>query len=451
MNRGFYTVMAAQFCSSLADNALLIAAFSLLQDLHAPDFMRPMLKLFFFVSYILLAAFVGPFADSLPKGRVMFLTNGVKLLGGALMLAGVNPALAYAVIGLGAAAYSPAKYGIVTEMLPPEKLVWANGWIETLTVASIVLGSFVGGVLVSTHAAGMIAGWNVHVRGGSAATVSQAAIALICMLYGIAALVNLGIPDTGVVYARQETSPWRMVTDFAHCVKVLWTDRLGQISLAVTTLFWGAGATLQLITIAWSEDALRMTLSSAAILQSVTAVGVALGAILAAARVRLRQSMQVLPVGIAMGFVVMAISFIDFRLFPPGGILVQGVHIGWATLSAAFLMMLVGALAGYFVVPMNALLQHRGYVLLSAGHSIAVQNFNENLGILAMLGVYTLLVFAGLKVTTVMVVLGLSVAVAMALVILWHARNQRQFDSVALIGDTHHGGGESPPHDSAKT
>jgi len=440
MNRGFYTVMAAQFFSSLADNAMLIAAFALLQELHAADAMRPMLKLFFFFSYVALAAFVGGFADSMPKGRVMFLTNGIKLAGGALMLLGVHPLLAYAVIGFGAAAYSPAKYGIVTELLPPEKLVAANGWIETLTVASIVLGSFVGGVLVSTRVGALLVSVDLSFLDGAHLSRSEAAIGVICLLYAVAALINLRIPDTGVTYAPQNLSPTVMVKNFIHCVRTLWTDKLGQISLAVTTLFWGAGATLQLLVIAWSQQSLGMGLSRAAILQSVTAIGVAVGAIAAAARVRLRQSFSVLPYGIAMGFVVVAIAVVDFRALPPGGISLGKSVIGWAPLIAAALMMLVGALAGYFIVPMNALLQHRGYVLLSAGNSIAVQNFNENLGILVMAGVYTLLILTGISARATMILFGVFVSATMALVILRHRHNQRQFDSVALIGDPHHGG-----------
>ena len=444
MNRGFYTVMAAQFFSSLADNAMLIAAIELLQELHAADAMRPLLKLFFFVSYVVLAAFVGAFADSMPKGRVMFLTNAIKLAGGALMLIGVHPLFAYAVIGFGAAAYSPAKYGIVTELLPPEKLVAANGWIEALTVSSIVLGSFVGGVLVSSRVSALLASAHAPLSQGFDLSISQIAIGLICLVYGIAALINLGIPDTGVRYAPQKLSPRVLLSHFARCVRTLWTDKLGQISLAVTTLFWGAGATLQLLVIAWSEQALHMGLSRAAILQSVTAIGVAVGAVAAAGRVRLRQSLSVLPYGVAMGLVVVVIAVIDFRTFPPGGITLGAVHLGWATLAAAALMMIVGALAGYFIVPMNALLQHRGYVLLSAGNSIAVQNFNENLGILVMAGVYALFIVSGVSVRTTMVLFGLFVAGTMALVIRRHINNQRQFDSVALIGDTHHGGGELP-------
>jgi MFS family permease len=444
MKRGFYTVMAAQFFSSLADNALLIAAISLLREQHAIDATRPMLKLFFFVSYVLLAAFVGPFADSRPKSRVMFYTNGIKMAGGALMLFGVNPLVAYAVIGFGAAAYSPAKYGIVTEMLPPERLVAANGWIESLTVASIVLGSSFGGFLVYPPVSAAMLVFLRPSVGGFMLTGSIVAIFAICLLYGVAALINLCIPDTGVRYASQTMSPGAMLRSFGHCVRTLWTDRLGQISLAVTTLFWGAGATLQLLVIDWSQHALGMGLSRAAILQSVTTIGVATGAILAAARVSLRRSFSVLPYGVAMGLVVVAISFVDFRSFPEGGLTVGSVFLGWATLTAGALMVLVGGLAGYFIVPMNALLQHRGYVLLSAGNSIAVQNFNENLGILVMAGIYTLLVLDGVSARWTMVLFGLSVSGAMLLVILRHRSNQRRFDAVSLIGDTHHGGTRPP-------
>jgi len=438
MNRGFYTVMAAQFFSSLADNAMLIAALELLSELHAADSTRPMLKLFFFVSYVVLAPFVGAFADSRPKGKVMLYTNGIKLGGGLLLLFGVNPLLAYAVIGLGAAAYSPAKYGIVTELLPPEKLVAANGWIETLTVGSIVLGSLVGGVLVSTRVSAWLAG-ALTFGAGPRPSASAAAMGLICLLYGVAAAINVLIPDTGVRYAPHRPDPREMLARFAFCVRTLWRDPLGQISLAVTTLFWGAGATLQLLVIAWAHHALHLGLSRAAILQSVTAIGVAVGAVLAALRVQLRSSFTVLPYGIAMGLVVVAIALFDFRAFPAGGVHVGSLLLGWATLAAAGLMMLIGALAGYFIVPMNAVLQHRGYVLLSAGNSIAVQNFNENLGILLMLAAYTLLIMTGISVPMTMIFFGLFVAASMALVIAWHRRNQRRFDSVALIGDPHHG------------
>ncbi|HUN91307.1 MAG TPA: lysophospholipid transporter LplT [Burkholderiaceae bacterium] len=438
MNRAFYIVMAAQFFSSLADNALLIAAISLLRDIHAPEWMTPMLKLFFFVSYVLLAAFVGAFADSMPKSRVMLVTNGVKVVGALMMLVNVHPLLAYAVVGIGAAAYSPAKYGIVTEMLPPEKLVAANGWIEGLTVGSIILGFVTGGILVSPQVGQALLDIDVPFIDTDIDRVGEAAIAVIAGIYALAAMINLAIPDTGARYARQEHSVWRLITDFAHCAKVLWTDRLGQISLAVTTLFWGAGATLQFVVLKWSEQALGLTLSQGAILQAVVAVGVAAGAVYAAARVSLKESLGVLPVGIAMGLAIVALSFINFKALASGGIALGSHTLRYSEIAAGAVMLLIGAMAGYFVVPMNALLQHRGYVLLSAGHSIAVQNFNENLSILVMLGLYAVLIGASIPITTITILFGAFVATTMGAVLLRHRRNQREFDSVALIGEHRH-------------
>ena len=435
MKRGFYTIMAAQFLSSLADNALLIAAIALLRDIHAPEWMTPMLKLFFFISYVVLAAFVAAFADSMPKGRVMMITNMIKVGGCLLMLFGAHPLAAYALVGLGAAAYSPAKYGILTELLPPEKLVIANGWIEGLTVGSIILGFVVGGVLVSPAVSSALLGFDFPLIDTHVNRAGESAVAVIAVVYIAAAAVNLRIPDTGARYARHARSALALVQGFGRCVGTLWRDKLGQISLAVTTLFWGAGATLQFIILKWCETVLGMTLSQGAIMQAVVAVGIAIGSITAAARVSLKRALSVLPVGVAMGLLVCTMALIDFSSLPSGGLQIGALKITWSIAVASLLMVIVGALAGYFVVPMNALLQHRGHVLLSAGHSIAVQNFNENLNILVMLGIYAALIATGLHIETIIVIFGLFVAATMLLVMLRHRYNQRQFDSVSLIGE----------------
>ncbi len=257
MKRGFYVIMAAQFFSSLADNALLIAAIALLRDVEAPAWMTPMLKLFFVFSYVALAAFVGAFADSFPKARVMFITNMIKIGGCVMMFLGVHPLLAYAVIGFGAAAYSPAKYGIVTELLPPEKLVVANGWIEGLTVTSIIVGFLIGGVLIDRNVATWLLAHDMPVIDTGVDLPAEAAISVIVWIYVLAAAINLMIGDTGARYAKQHAHPWKLLVGFVHCCKVLWRDKLGQISLAVTTLFWGAGATLQFIVLKWAESRAR--------------------------------------------------------------------------------------------------------------------------------------------------------------------------------------------------
>ncbi len=434
MNRGFYTIMAAQFLSSLADNALLIAAIALLTSLGAPDWQTPLLKLFFVVSYVLLAAWVGIFADSLPKGRVMFLTNALKAAGCLLMLFGGHPLLAYAIVGVGAAAYSPAKYGILTELLPAEKLVVANGWIEGLTVGSIILGVVLGGVLIRPDVASQILGV-FHLEAIGLTSFAEGAIFAVTFVYVAASIVNLAIPDTGARYPKQKFDPKDSVLGFLRSCSLLWHDPLGQISLSVTTLFWGAGAVLQFLVLKWCDHALGMNLSEGAIMQAVVSLGIACGAVLAAARVPLVKSLSVLPMGIIMGVIVVCMAFFTRGLAPAGGLEFGSLSISWATLIAAAGMIAVGICAGFFVVPMNALLQHRGHVLMSAGRSIAVQNFNENLSILVMLGLYALLIKVDLSVPATMMLFGAFVMVSMALVILKHARNQREFDSTHLIGE----------------
>jgi len=420
MKRGFYTIMAAQFFSSLADNALLFVAIDVLVTMHAPPSLTPLLKLSLHLFYVLLAAFVGAFADSLAKGRVMFIANLIKVFGCALMFLTVHPLLAYAVVGFGAAVYSPAKYGILTELLPPEKLVAANGWIEGLTVMSIIFGTVMGGALVSAKGSALLLGFDLPLIDTGIDTTSEAAMAVVVAIYMLAALVNLRIPETGARYEHQERNPMKLIADFANCSATLWKDKLGQISLAVTTLFWGAGATLQLIVLKWAERSLHMPLDKATSLIGVVAIGVAIGAALAAKVIPLRKSLTVIPMGILMGLVITAMVF------------VHDVNIAYVLLAV------IGFLSGFFVVPMNALLQHRGHVLMSAGHSIAVQNFNENLSILTMLAMYAIMITLNLDLNIIIVLFGLSIAGITFLIMRLHQRNQAEHDSLALIGEHKH-------------
>jgi MFS family permease len=420
MNRGFYTIMAAQFFSSLADNALIFVAIGLLTAMKAPASLTPLLKLSFVLFYVLLAAFVGAFADSMPKGRVMFIANLIKVFGCCLIFFGVHPLVACAVVGFGAAVYSPAKYGILTELLPAEKLVAANGWIEGLTVMSIILGTVMGGALVSVHGGAWLMTLDVPYIDTGIDTPVKAQLAVLIGVYALAAGFNLRIPDTGARYEHQERNPARLIADFADCSATLWKDKLGQISLAVTTLFWGAGATLQFIVLKWAERSLHMPLDKATSLIGVVAIGVAVGAAMAAKMIPLKKSLTVIPLGIIMGLVVTAMTMV------------------YSLTIAVPLLLIIGLLSGFFVVPMNALLQHRGHVLMSAGHSIAVQNFNENLSILTMLALYAIMITLNLDLNVIIVLFGLSLAGIMWLIGRRHAANQREHDSLALIGEHKH-------------
>ncbi|MCE1181629.1 MAG: lysophospholipid transporter LplT [Rhodocyclales bacterium] len=417
---GFYIIMAAQFFSALADNALLIAAIAALREMQAPTEYEPLLKTFFTVSYVALAAFVGAFADSMPKGKVMLISNTIKILGCSMMFFGVHPLLAYAVVGLGAAAYSPAKYGILTEYLPHRLLVVANGWIEGLTVGAIILGVVIGGMLIRPEIAQALLSFDFPVIDTPIDTVGEMAIAIVAVLYITAAIFNLYVPDTGVDHKVLKKNPIYLIHEFNHCLALLWRDKLGQISLAVTTLFWGAGATLQFIVIKWAETALDLGLSKASMLQGVTAVGVAVGAIIAAKYITLRKSVRVIPLGIAMGLIVLVMNFVTTL---------------WLAIP---LLVLIGGLSGFFVVPMNALLQHRGHILMGAGHSIAVQNFNENLSILIMTGLYYLMIKLNISIYIVVTLFGLFVSGLMYFIRKRHFANQAIQDDVCHLDDSAH-------------
>ena len=378
MTKGFYTLLVAQFLSALADNALLFTAIALLDQMQSPEWHKPLLLQFFVISYIVLAPFVGSFADALPKGRVMFIANGIKFFGSICMIFGMPPLYAYGIVGIGAAAYSPAKYGILTELLPPEKLVSANSWMEGSTVAAIILGAIIGGKMASID-------------------LNNALLA-ITLMYLIAAAFNMFIPKLPIDHAIAKKDPLSILSDFYRSFVALWRDPQGQVSLSVTTLFWGAGATLRLVVIAWAGVALGFSLDSATQITAVVALGVALGSIIAAKFITLENSVKVLPAGIYMGFLVM---------------LMAGVTNSYL---AIFLLLVIGILSGYFVVPLNALLQHRGHILIGAGHSIAVQNFNENLGILLLSGAYTLMVKANMHINLIVVIFGLFVIITMTII-----------------------------------
>jgi MFS family permease len=365
MNRGFFVILGSQFLSALADNALFIAAMALLKAKNAPEWHQSMMLFCFYISYVVLAPFAGSFADSMHKGKAMLICNGIKLLGCVGMLVGLPPLLAYAIVGFGAAAYSPAKYGIVTEYLPHDRLVAANGWLEGATVGAIIFGTVLGGQLASQ---GM--GLLLSQSALSMLTAPVFAIIVLCFVYLAAAWVNLYIPKLDVELKPIHYSPSFLVREFWDCVRKLWRDPQGQLSLAVTTLFWGTGATMRVVVIHWAVLWLSFSLEEATRLVAIVAFGTAFGAYLAGRMVPLARAFRVLPAGIAMGGVVMLM------------LVTHSVYI------AIVLLFVIGALAGFFVVPQNAMLQHRGHLLMGAGHSIAVQNFNENLGILLMLAAH---------------------------------------------------------------
>ena len=405
MKKGFYTIMSAQFFSSLADNALFVAAVELLRTSGAAEWQRAALVPMFALFYVVLAPFVGAFADAVPKGKVMFISNTIKVLGCLSMLVGVHPLIAYAIVGLGAAAYSPAKYGILTELLPTSQLVKANGWIEGLTIASIILGAVFGGQLIGDKASAVLLAIDIPFIDTGIDTPPEAAIAFMVVLYFIAALFNLRIPRTDSPLQPISHSATDLVREFAACNSRLWQDKLGQISLGMTTLFWGVSGNMRYIVFAWAAAALGYSTTQASTLVGVVAIGTAVGAVVASMRMKLDRATAVIPHGIAMGVLVICLNFIDSV---------------WVAIP--FLIVL-GAIGGYLVVPMNALLQHRGHNLMGAGRSIAVQNFNEQACILGLGAAYTGMTKLGFSAFTAIAVFGVLVAGTMWLIRRWHRSN----------------------------
>ncbi|MCL2591342.1 MAG: lysophospholipid transporter LplT [Betaproteobacteria bacterium] len=433
---GFYIIMVAQFFSALADNAILIIAIDILRNVGATEEYEPLLKFSFSAFYVVLAAFVGAFADSMTKRRVMFISNSVKIGGCLLLFIGVHPVLAYAIIGFGAATYSPAKYGILTEYLPHRLLVVANTWIEGLTVGAIILGQLIGGQLTSKGLIAWFSSFGLSLFDGA-----HAGITIVGILYLIAAIFNLFIPDTGVDHKPLRTNPLYLLHDFWHCLKLLWRDKLGQISLSATTLTWGVAGVLQLLVLKWAEYNLGLkNLQEQTRMTGVVALGVAIGAVVAS-RISLRRSVTVFPVGVLMGLSLLTMPFIT------------NVYV------AAITLIFIGACGGYFVVPMNALLQHRGHILMGAGHSIAVQNFNENLSILVMNAIYMGLLYLmsqgihlnldikgthpglnfspNMDINDIVVAFGILVAVTMLLIRRWHNLNQKRHNVMAQLDNIH--------------
>jgi len=405
MKKGFYTIMAAQFFSSLADNALLVAAIELLKTSGTPSWHIPALTPLGALFYVILAPLVGAFADAVPKGTVMFISNAIKIVGCLLMLFGASPLFAFAIVGLGAAAYSPAKYGILTELLPNSQLVKANGWIEGLTILSIILGVVLGGQLLGHVVSRYLLSFDMPIFDTGINTAPEAALTLIAALYIVAAAFNLRIPRTEAPLQPLSNSVGVLIRDFSNCNARLWNDKLGQISLATTTLFWGVFGNLRVIVFAWAAVALGYTTTQTSTLVGVIAIGTAIGAILASMRMRLDQATKVIPLGITMGVLIIGLNFITTF-----------------TLAAPFLVLL-GMIGGYLVVPMNALLQHRGANLMGAGRSIAVQNFNEQACILGLGAFYTGMTRFGLSAFTAISVFGILVAATMWLIRRWHAGN----------------------------
>ena len=398
MPKGFFYLISAQFSSGLADNALLILGIAFLHEQGYPGWWAPLLKFSFTLSYVFLAPLMGPLADAFPKAKLMACMNALKVVGVAFIFTSFHPMLAFAIAGMAASAYAPAKYGLVTETVPPEKLVKANGWLEVTVVMAVILGTACGGLLVASKSFAWMSALNlsfIELLGLSLETQYAGPLLSLIVIYSIAGLLNFGIPNLNIRYAQESMRPIALFKNFIQSNRILWQDPVGKLSLAVTTLFWGIGAVVQFAVLLWAKEALNMPLEQASLLQAVVAFGVIFGAGMAGHYVALQNAYKVLPLGLWLGLSLPALAFSTSL---------------WIAIP---LMLITGFAGGMLMVPMNALLQNRGYTLLTAGRSIAVQGFNENASVMIMLAVYSGLLALELPLQGVMVIMGSVMTVGM--------------------------------------
>ena len=398
MPKGFFFLIGAQFTSGLADNALLILGIAFLNEQGYPGWWAPLLKFSFTLSYVFLAPLMGPLADAFSKAKLMACMNALKVVGVAFIFTSFHPMLAFAIVGLAASAYAPAKYGLITETVPESALVKANGWLEVTVVMSVILGTACGGMLV---AASTMA-WMSNLNSGFIDTLSlgihtayAGPLLSLILIYMTAAILNFGIPNANVTYAQESMRPIALIQNFMRSNYILWSDPVGRISLAVTTLFWGIGAVVQFAVLLWAKEALNMPLEKASLLQAIVAIGVIFGAGVAGHSIALKSAYKVLPLGLWLGCSLPALAFANSL---------------WIAIP---LMLITGFAGGMLMVPMNALLQNRGYNLLTAGRSIAVQGFNENASVMLMLGIYSGLLAMEFPLQWVMIFMGSTMVLGM--------------------------------------
>jgi MFS family permease len=391
MPKGFFYLISAQFASGLADNALLILGIAFLSEQGYPGWWAPLLKFSFTLSYVFLAPLMGPLADAFSKAKLMACMNALKVVGVAFIFTSFHPVLAFAIAGMAASAYAPAKYGLVTETVPADQLVKANGWLEVTVVMAVILGTACGGLLVASKSFVWMSTLNlsfIELLGLSLETQYAGPLLSLIVIYSIAGLLNFGIPSVNIRYVQQSMKPIALFKNFIQSNRILWQDPVGKLSLAVTTLFWGIGAVVQFAVLLWAKEALNMPLEQASLLQAVVAFGVIFGAGMAGHYVALQNAYKVLPLGLWLGLSLPALAFSTSL---------------WIAIP---LMLITGFAGGMLMVPMNAVLQNRGYILLTAGRSIAVQGFNENASVMVMLGVYSGLLALELPLQWVMVIMG---------------------------------------------
>ena len=398
MNYQFFILLLTQFIVGLSDNALILVVIALLQEQRYLDWWVPILKAVFTVSFVLFAPFVGHASDTRPKRLVMQSATVLKIIACILLMFDFHPFLCLLLAGLGASIYSPAKYGLATEMVHVSHLVKANAWLEVSTVLASIFGFLLGGFLVSESFRGSVWAQDLSAMMHESGSLYLSIATLIVML-SLASLLTRLLPDSG--YRKEEKlAHWgQHIHDFLISLKLLWADKMGRVSLCLTTLFWGVGSTMQLLVLLWAQETLGFSLSQSSYFQVTGAIGMVIGAWVAAAFIGVKDAIKLTKLGYIIGLILMAMAW---------------VSESWA---ASLLMIGVGTVCALLIVPFNALLQHRGKEILFSGQSIAVQNFCENTSVLMISLLYSALLAFGISLKLLMLVFGLLISISIFLII----------------------------------
>jgi LPLT family lysophospholipid transporter-like MFS transporter len=375
VSRGVPVLLGAQFLTAFADNALLFTAIAMLIDAPRGAWYVPALQASFLVAFVALAPWVGPFADRRPKPQVLLIGNVLKNVGAGLMVAGVEPMAAYALVGVGAAVYGPAKYGILPELVGPERLVRANGWIEGSTILAIVLGTVVGSRIADRSV--------------------PLALAVIMACYVASAVAMLALPRLAAVQADAEAG----IGTFVERMRTLFVAATARFAMLGNSLFWASAAVLRLLLVAWAPAVLlTASASDVADLTLFLALGIVVGALLVPRLIPIAHLRRARLAAYAMGACILVFSLVD------------------AAWPARAVLVAIGVCGGMFLVPINAALQDIGHRTIGSGRAVALQSFFENSAMLTGVGIYTASVGLGAQPVRSIVVVGVLVLIATTLV-----------------------------------
>lgn len=368
----FNKLLIAQFLTAFADNAILFTAITwVFLNAETQAWYVPALQASFLIAFVVLAPWVGAYADTHAKQNVLVNANLVKVLGAGLMIISVEPLIAYAVVGIGAAMYSPAKYGVLPELVSEEELVKANGWVEGATILAILAGPIIGAKVANQSI--------------------SAALWMVVALYVVSMLIATRIGPLRVIKSHKT----KLIHEFTQICKTLLGNRRARFALVGSALFWGSAAVSRVTLIAWVPAVLFISdTDKIAELTAFTGVGIIVGSVIATKLFHLDDLRKARYAAYALGIFTIVLSQMS------------------SVLTTQVALFFVGVAGGLFIVPINAVLQDIGHKTVGAGGTVAAQNFFNNFTMLVASIIYTIAAAMGALPVATMAVVGVCVICA---------------------------------------